>query len=99
MGRNNKQYKYKYSEYKTKEERQQQVKTILNEIAKLGLSIHYQPVKDLYAHLRTYIEEGVAVKINIPFDEIDRTIVGELKIGKKEECVICLQTAPGNKAN
>lgn len=99
MGRSNKQYKYKYSEYKTKEERQEQVKTILNEITKLGLSIQYQPVKDLYVHLRTYIEQGVAVKINIPFDEIDRTIVGELKIGKKEECVICLQTAPGNKAN
>ena len=82
---------FKYSEYKTKEERQEQVKTILMEITKLGLSIQYQPVKDLYAHLRTYIEEGVAVKVNIPFTEIDRTIVGELKIGKNEECVICLQ--------
>lgn len=87
---------YKYSEYKTKEERQEQVKTILSEITKLGLSIRYQPVKELYAYLRTYIEEGVAVKINIPFDEIDRTMVGELKIGKKEECVICLQN---NKPN
>ena len=38
-----------------------------------------------------YIEEGVAVKINIPFDEINRTIVGQLKIGKREECVVCLQ--------
>ena len=82
---------YKYSEYKTKEERQEQVKTILNEITKLGLSIKYQPVKELYTHLQRYIEQGVAVKIHIPFDEIDRTIVGELKIGKKEECVVCLQ--------
>jgi translation initiation factor IF-3 len=83
---------YKYSEHKTKEERQEQVKTILMEITKLGLSIQYQAVKDLYTHLRTYIEEGIAVKINIPFTEIDRTIVGELKTGKNEECVICLQT-------
>ncbi len=82
---------YKLSEYKTKEERQEQVKTIISEITKLGLSIQYEPVKELYSYLRSYINEGVVVKINIPFDEINRTIVGELKIGKKEECVICLK--------
>ena len=82
---------YKLSEYKTKEERQEQVKTIISEITKLGLSIQYEPVKELYSYLRTYINEGIVVKINIPFDEINRTIVGELKIGKKEECVICLK--------
>ena len=82
---------YKLSEYKTKEERQEQVKTIISEITKLGLSIQYEPVKELYSYLRNYINEGVVVKINIPFDEINRTIVGELKIGKKEECVICLK--------
>tara|TARA_B100000925_G_C21928575_1_gene439213 strand:+ start:197 stop:499 length:303 start_codon:yes stop_codon:yes gene_type:complete len=82
---------YKLSEYKTKEERQEQVKTIISEITKLGLSVQYEPVKKLYSYLRTYINEGVVVKINIPFDEINRTIVGELKIGKKEECMICLK--------
>lgn len=82
---------YKVSEYKTKEERQEQVKTIIIEITKLGLSIQSEPIKDLYGCLRKYINEGVVVKINIPFDEINRTIVGELKIGKKEECVICLK--------
>ena len=79
------------SEYKTKEERQEQVRNIISEITKLGLSIQYQPVKELYECLRRYIEQGVAVKINIPFDEINRTIVGQLKIGKREECVVCLQ--------
>jgi predicted metal-dependent phosphoesterase TrpH len=87
----NKSKGYKGSEYKTKEERQEQVRNIINEITKLGLSIQYQPVKELYECLRSYIEEGVAVKINIPFDEINRTIVGQLKIGKREECVVCLQ--------
>ena len=82
---------YKLSEYKTKEERQEQVKTIISEITKLGLSVQYGPVKELYSYLRTYINEGVVVKINIPFDDINRTIVGELKIGKKEECMICLK--------
>tara|TARA_Y100000768_G_C23982265_1_gene686583 strand:+ start:2707 stop:3012 length:306 start_codon:yes stop_codon:yes gene_type:complete len=82
---------YKLSEYKTKEERQEQAKTIILEITRLELSIQYQPVKDLYACLQRYINDGVVVKINIPFEEIKRTIVGEMKIGKNEECVICLK--------
>ena len=79
------------SVYKTKEERQEQVKTIVAEISGLGLSIQYEPVKELYACLRRYIEDDVPVKINIPFPEADRTIVGELKVGKREECMVCLQ--------
>ena len=79
------------SEYKTKEERQEQAKTIIAEVSGLGLSIQYAPVKELYACLRRYIEEDVPVKINIPFPEADRTIVGQLKVGKREECVLCLQ--------
>lgn len=82
---------YKASEYKTKEERQEQVKIIICEITKLGLSVQHEPVKELYSYLRTYINDGIVIKINIPFDEINRTIVGELKIGKREECVICLK--------
>ena len=80
-----------HSVYKTKEERQEQVKTIVAEISGLGLSIQYAPVKELYACLRRYIEDDVPVKISIPFPEADRTIVGELKVGKREECVVCLQ--------
>lgn len=79
------------SEYKTKEERQEQVKAIVAEISGLGLSIQYEPVKQLYACLRRYIEDDVPVKINIPFPEAERTIVGELKVGKREECMVCLQ--------
>tara|TARA_R110001592_G_scaffold38668_14_gene127507 strand:+ start:3014 stop:3316 length:303 start_codon:yes stop_codon:yes gene_type:complete len=82
---------YKVSEYKTKEERQEQVKNIICEITKLGLSIQSEPIKELYSYLRTYINDSIVIKINIPFDEINRTIVGELKIGKREECVICLK--------
>lgn len=88
---------YKVSEYKTKEERQEQVKTIINEISKLELSNQYEPVKKLYACFKKYIDEGNNVKINIPFPMIQRTIVGELKIGKKEECVVCLQNNNNNK--
>tara|TARA_B100000282_G_scaffold283445_1_gene247097 strand:- start:41 stop:358 length:318 start_codon:yes stop_codon:yes gene_type:complete len=89
---------YKTSEYKTKEERQQQVKVIINEIKNLGLSNQYEPIKQLYVYFKKYIDEGNSIKINIPFPVIQRTIVGELKIGKKEESVICLQTNSNNSS-
>jgi hypothetical protein len=79
------------SVYKTKEERQKQARTIISEISKLGMSIQYEPVKELYECIRRYIECDVPIKINIPFPEADRIIVGELKVGKREDCVICLQ--------
>ena len=95
---NNKKYKtytgkkeYKVSKYKTKEDRQEQVKTIISELNKLDLTIQYDPIKELYACFKKYIDEGESVKINIPFPAIRQTIVGELKIGEKEECVVCLQ--------
>lgn len=95
----NKQKKeYKISEYKTKEERQDQVKTIIKEISKLELSNQYEPVKELYACFKKYIEDGNNIKINIPFPMIERTIVGELKIGKNEECVVCLQNDKSKKS-
>ena len=97
--KNKEKKEYKVSEYKTKEERQEQVKTIIKEINKLELSNKYEPVKELYACFKKYIEEGNSIKINIPFPMIQRTIVGELKIGKKEECVVCLQNNNNNNNN
>lgn len=79
------------SVYKTKEERSEQVKTIISEMTRLGFSIQNEPIKELYVCLRRYVEEDTVVKINIPFPEIERTIVGELKVGKREECVVCFQ--------
>ena len=78
-------------EYKTKKERQEQVKNILQEFTKFELGYKYDPVKSMYLLLKQYIDEGVVVKINIPFPMIQRRILGELKIGKREDCVICLK--------
>tara|TARA_Y100000389_G_scaffold17301_2_gene15152 strand:- start:16454 stop:16747 length:294 start_codon:yes stop_codon:yes gene_type:complete len=86
-----KEKRKKLVEYKTKEERREQVKNILIEFTKLELGYKYEPVQLLYVSFNEYIEEGVEVKINIPFPMIQRRIVGELKIGKKENSVICLK--------
>jgi len=78
-------------EYKTEKERKEQVKNILTEFSKFELGYKYEPIQLLYLLFKKYIDEGVAVKINIPFPMIQRRIVGELKIGKKENSVICLK--------
>ena len=86
-----KEKKNKEVEYKTIEERKEQVKNILIEFTKFELGYKYEPVQLLYLLFKKYIDEGVAVKINIPFPMLQRRIVGELKIGKNENSVICLK--------
>ena len=86
-----KEKKKKEVEYKTIEERREQVKNILIEFTNFGLGYKYEPVQLLYLLFKKYIDEGVAVKINIPFPMLQRRIVGELKIGKNENSVICLK--------
>lgn len=86
-----KEKRKKEVEYKTKEERKEQVKNIIIEFTKFELGYKYEPVQLLYLLFKKYIDEGVTVKINIPFPMIERRIVGELKIGKKENSVICLK--------
>ena len=86
-----KEKRKKEVEYKTKEERKEQVKNIIIEFTNFELGYKYEPVQLLYLLFKKYIDEGVAVKINIPFPMIERRIVGELKIGKREDSVICLK--------
>lgn len=78
-------------EYKTKEERNEQVINIIKELSKFELNLNYEPVKELYKLFKIYIEEGKAVKVNIPFEMINRRFSGYLKIGKKEDCQINLK--------
>ena len=45
-------------EHRTKEERQEEVKKIIKKLTELELSICYEPVKELYAVMKEYIEKG-----------------------------------------
>ena len=93
MSSNEKKQKKKRNkkvEYKTKEERKEQVVNIIKELSKFELNLQYEPVKELYKLFKIYIDEGKAIKVNIPFEIINRRISGHLKIGKKEDCIIKL---------
>ena len=77
--------------YRTKEERQNEVKEILSQLNKFKLNMNYEPIKKLYAKFKEYIQEGNRIEVNIPFPEINRRIKGILAISVREEVWINLK--------
>ena len=80
----------KEPEYRTKEERQSEVKHILEQLSEFRLNPTYDPVKKLYLKFKEYISEGDRLIVNIPFPEINRRIKGVLAINKREDVTIAL---------
>jgi hypothetical protein len=80
----------KEPEYRTKEERQSEVKHILEQLSEFHLNPTYDPVKKLYLKFKEYISEGDRLIVNIPFPEINRRIKGVLAINKREDVTIAL---------
>ena len=80
----------KEPEYRTKEERQAEVKHILEQLSEFQLNVTYEPVKKLYLKFKEYISGEERLIINIPFPEINRRIKGVLAINKREDVTIAL---------
>ena len=80
----------KEPEYRTKEERQAEVKHILEQLSEFQLNVTYEPVKKLYLKFKEYISDGERLIINMPFPEINRRIKGILAINKREDVTIAL---------
>ena len=77
-------------EYKSKEQRKDDVRNIIKELNKFELTLRYEPVKKLYAHFKDFIDNGNVVKVNIPFPMINRRIKGNLMPNIKADSVITL---------
>ena len=77
--------------YRTKSERQEEIKNILKQLSEFELNTSYEPIKKLYQQFKIYIAEGNRILINIPFPEIDRRIKGLLAISVNEEVWIKLE--------
>jgi len=77
--------------YRTKEQRQEEVKEVLNQLNEFDLNIKYEPIKKLYTLFKEYINEDKRIEINIPFPEINRRIKGLLAIGINENVWIKLK--------
>ena len=92
MGKKNRKPKKekKPPEYRSKEERQEEVKNILGQLSQFQLNHTYEPVKKLYIKFQQYIREGERLLVNIPFPQINRRIKGVLAINKREDVTIAL---------
>ena len=77
--------------YRTKEQRQAEVKELLIQLNKFDLNNLYEPVKKLYEQLKIYIQEGKRIELSIPFPEVNRRIKGLLAISVNEEVWINLK--------
>lgn len=77
--------------YRTKEERQEEGRIIIQKLTTLQLFISYPAIKILFEKLREYISEGKRMLINIPFPELNRRIKGVLADNKHEEVWIRLE--------
>ena len=75
---------------KTKEERKDEIKIILNKLTELELTIQYEPIKKLFILLQKYTNEGGKIKINIPFPMIGKIIKGILPDTINEKCWVKL---------
>jgi len=91
---NNKKKKVKREkkkiEYRTKQERQDEIREILIQLTHFNLDMTYSPVKLLYKKFKEYITEGQRLVVNIPFPEINRRFKGILSISKNEDVTIAL---------
>jgi len=77
--------------YRTKDERREEVRTILKQLSKFELTPRYEPVKELYKQFKRYIDTGDRIEINIPFPMINRRIKGLLAASVNENVWIKLQ--------
>ena len=82
--------------YRTKEQRQDEVKEILKKLSEFQLNIAYEPVRKLYDLFKIYIEECKQMEVNIPFPDINRRIKGLLAISSREDCWINLKNEKFN---
>ena len=86
---------YKYNKktpvLRTKEERKEEIRIIINKLSELELTVAYEPIKELFVILQKYEKEGGKIKINIPFPMINREIKGLLPDTVNEKCWIKLE--------
>ena len=76
---------------RTKEERQIEVKKILEKLCELNLTTEHDEVKELMSIMRDYVTHGNEVSIDIPFPMIKRRIKGVLTAYQGEP--VCVKLA------
>ena len=70
---------------RTKEQRHAEVRPIIQKLTELHISpTQHDEIKQLFREIQRYIQEGVRIELNIPFDAYNTTIEGVLATRLKE---------------
>ena len=70
---------------RTKEQRQLEVRPIIEKLTELHISLSkHDEIKQLFKEILRYIQDGVRIELNIPFDAYNTTIEGVLATRLKE---------------
>ena len=77
--------------YRTKIERQTEVKILINKLNDMHLTTEYDAVKQFYKLMLQYISSGERTLVDIPFPEMKKRIEGVLAININEPVAIRLK--------
>jgi len=77
--------------YRTKAERQAEVKILINKLNEMRLTTEYDAVKQFYKLMLHYISSGERILVDIPFPEMKKRIEGVLAINTNEPVAIRLK--------
>ncbi len=70
---------------KSQEERQAEVRPIIEKLTELKISVLEPPIKELFTKISLFVKNGEKIEVNIPYPKTNQIIEGVLhpKIGKR----------------
>jgi hypothetical protein len=76
---------------RTKEQRQNEVKTIIKKLNELHLNTSYDGIKSLFQNMKQYNDSNEPIIINIPCPELNIRITGVLEIDLRKKVWVKLE--------
>lgn len=77
--------------HRTEDERRQESLQILYQLKQHGITSKFPAIHTLIQELTRYVKEGVRIRLNIPFPELNKKIKGVLAVDKREECTVVMK--------
>jgi hypothetical protein len=63
---------------KSQEERQAEVRPIIEKLTELKISVLEPPIKELFTKMRLFVQIGEKIEVNIPYPKTNQIIEGVL---------------------
>ena len=90
---------YKSITSRTKEQRQNEVRTIIKKLNELHLNTSYDAIKTLFENMKTYINDDIKIDIDIPFPDMNVNIKGVLETDIKKKVWVRIESIKNEEDN